>query len=210
MISKRHRSMRFASALVVVATLAAVPVAAQDNKPVSGDAIRAQRIAVVDVDAAMREATAVKSVRAQMKEFSDKYSKEIADEEAALRQADQELLQQRTILSPEVYAQRREEFQQKVAQLQQKAGSLRRAMDQGFNNTMQKIQLVLFEEAAKLARELDYNFVLDRNQVIATIGAFDITEETVKRLNTRLKDVKLKMEEKASDAPADGAAKPSR
>jgi outer membrane protein len=210
MISKRHRSMRFASALVVVATLAAVPVAAQDNKPVSGDAIRAQRIAVVDVDAAMREATAVKSVRAQMKEFSDKYSKEIADEEAALRQADQELLQQRTILSPEVYAQRREEFQQKVAQLQQKAGSLRRAMDQGFNNTMQKIQLVLFEEEAKLARELDYNFVLDRNQVIATIGAFDITEETVKRLNTRLKDVKLKMEEKASDAPADGAAKPSR
>lgn len=211
MISKRTRFTRIGTVLAALAMVTVGPVWAQDNQPAAEADVPVQRIAVVDVDQAMREAEAVKSVQAQMKDFSDKYSKQIADEEAALRKADQELLQQRTILSPDVYAQRREEFQKQVAQLQQKAGSLRRAMDQGFSNTMQKITLVLYEESAKLARERGYNIVLDRNQVIATIGtSFDLTEEAIKRLNTRLTDVKLTMEEKPSDAPAGGSANPAR
>ena len=196
---------------MALALLCASPAAAQVTKEGADPGIPVQRIAVVDVDLAMREANAVKSVRAQMKEFSDKFSKEIADEEAALRAEDQQLQQQRTILSPDVYAQKREDFQQKVAQLQQKAGNLRRAMDQGFNNTMQKIQVVLFEEAAKLARELGYNIILDRNQIVATIGTqFDITEQTIVRINERLTDVKLTMEEKKPEASGAAPAVPKR
>lgn len=191
------------AALMALGLFATAPAMAQTNTGGAAADIPVQRIAIVDVDRAMREAKAVQSVRAQMKEFSDKYSKEIADEEAALRNADQQLQQQRTILSPDVFAQRREDFQKQVAQLQQKAGSLRRAMDQGFNNTMQKIQVVLFEEAGKLARELGYNIILDRSQIVATVGtSFDITEQTIARLNERLSDVKLTMEERQSDADA--------
>lgn len=165
------------------------------------------RIAIVNVDYAMNESKAVQSVQGQMKSFSDKYRKEIDAEEAKLRQQDQELQQQRAILAPEAYAQRREEFQKKVAALQQKARALRQAMDKGYKDTMQRIQKVLFEEVGKLANEMGFNLVLASSQVIVTINDFNITPQAIERLNKRLPDVKLTMEEKKPDEGEPAAKK---
>jgi Skp family chaperone for outer membrane proteins len=154
------------------------------------------RIAIVNVEVALRESLAVKSARAQMSEITAKYKKEIDEEESQLRALDQELQQQRTILAPEAFAQRRDEIQRRATQLQRKARDLRQAMDQGFKNTMQRIQAVLFEEIAKLAKEMDVNLVIPSSQIIVAIESFDITRPAIERLDTRLPDVKLTMEEK--------------
>lgn len=190
-----------AAALLSAGGVATAQQKKSDKPAPAPAAIVEPKIAVVNVEYAMREAKAVQSVQAQLKQISEKYNKEIEDEESRLRATDQELQQQRTILAPEAYAQRRDEFQQKAVALQQKARALRQAMDQGFKTTMQKIQLVLFEEVAKIADERGYNLVLPSSQVIVSIGDFNITPEALQRLDKRLPDVKLTMEEKKSDGP---------
>jgi Skp family chaperone for outer membrane proteins len=159
----------------------------------------------------MRESKAVQSAREQLNDISARFKKEIDDEEARLRVIDQELQQQRTILTPEAFGKKRDEFQRQAAQLQQKARELRQAMDEGFKETMQQIQRVLFEEVAKLADERDFNLVIPSSQVIVSIGAFNITPYAIERLNARLPDVKLTMEEKKSgDGQQGQPAAPSR
>jgi outer membrane protein len=182
---------------------------AQQQGDKSAAAVPAPKIAIVNVEFVMREAKAVKSVQGQLKQISDKYNKEIGDEEGKLRTLDQELQQQRTILAPEAFAQRREDFQQKASALQQKARALRQAMDPGFKNTMQKIQLVLFEEVAKIAEEKGFNVVLPTSQVIVAAAELNITPQALERLDKRLPDVKLTMEEKkpaGQPAPAPAPA----
>jgi outer membrane protein len=186
----------FATVLLLVSGAAlaqdkAAPAAAQPPVP---------RIAILNVDLAMRESKAAQSALAQLNTISDRYKKEIDDEQERLRVAEQDLQQQRTILAPEAFAQRRDEFQKNAANLQQKARSLRQAMDDGYRNTMQQIRVVLYDEAAKIANERGYNLVLPSAQIIAVIGDFNITPTAIERLNKRLPDVKMKMEEAKPNA----------
>jgi Skp family chaperone for outer membrane proteins len=158
------------------------------------------KIAIVNVEVALNESKAVKSARAQLNEISSRYKKEIDVEEASLRRGIQELQQQSTIMAPEALAQRRDEYRRQDAQLQQKARALRQAMDQGFRNTMQNVQTVLFAEVAKIAKEIDANLVLPSSQIILAVEGYDITRMAIERLDARLPDVTLKMEEKPAGA----------
>src|SRR3546814_1020584 len=90
----------------------------------------------------------------------------------------------RAILTPDVYSQRRKELQDSAASLQQRARSMRQGIDRGFSETMQKIQLVLFEEVGKLAQDRGVNLVLPRSQIVVAIDSYDITEQD--RKSTRL------------------------
>jgi Skp family chaperone for outer membrane proteins len=201
----RARVASIAAAILLLFASGAAMAQTKSEKAATAEPI-APKIAVVNVEYAMREAKAVQSARAQLTVISEKYKKEIDAEETKLRALDQELQQQRAILAPEAFAQKRDEFQQKASSLQQKARALRQAMDQGFKNTMQRIQIVLFEEVAKIADEKGYNLVLPSSQVIVSIGDFNITPQALERLNKRLPDVKLTMEEKT---PEDAPGKPS-
>jgi len=173
------------------------PVHAQGaNKP------PAPSIAIIDVDKILRESLAVQSARSQIDEIAGNLQQEIATEEEKLRSEEQQLQQQRAILTPEVYAQRRQGLQERAATLQQRARSLRQTLDRGMAQTMQRIQLVLFEEVGKLAEEIGVNLVLPRTQIVVAFDSFDISEESLKRLNVRLSDIEMSLDRKDPNKPA--------
>ena len=191
---------RFTFLLATVLLLVSGVALAQDKAAPAAAQPPVPRIAILNVDLAMRESKAAQSALAQLNTISDRYKKEIDDEQERLRVAEQDLQQQRTILAPEAFAQRRDGFQKNAANLQQKARSLRQAMDDGYRNTMQQIRVVLYDEAAKIANERGYNLVLPSAQIIAVIGDFNITPTAIERLNKRLPDVKMKMEDAKPNA----------
>lgn len=153
----------------------------------------APKIAIVDVQAIMRESLSAKSVREQMDAIARGEQAALAEEEKKLRAQDQELQQQRAILTPEVFAQRRQELQTSVGNLQSKSRNLRLTLDQGFKRTMDQIQLVLFDELRKLSTEFDLNVILPRSQIVIAIDDFDITKPALDRLNKRLPSIELKL-----------------
>ena len=181
---------RFAAAIAaLVAFFAIVPVHAQEaaKPPVPS-------IAIVDVEGVMRESLAVKSARKQLDEIAKGLQQEIASEEEKLRSAEQKLQQQRALLTPEKYAEERQALQERAAALQQRARQMRTSLDRGMAQTMQRIQIVLFDEVGKLSEELGVNLVLPRSQIVVAVDSFNITAESLKRLNARLKDVEMNFE----------------
>jgi len=162
----------------------------------------APRIAIVDVQAIMREAVAAKSARTQMESIARKEQAIFAEEEKQIRARDVELQQQRALLTPEVFNQRQQELQRDVGRLQQKTRNLRLTLDQGFKKTMDQIQLVLFDELRKLSGEFNLNLIISRSQIVIAIDDFDITKPALARLNKRLPSVKLSpLKSNATDKP---------
>lgn len=154
------------------------------------------KIAIVDVQAVMREAKAAKSARDQMNAIARKEQTTFAAEEKKLRAKDQELLQQRSLLTPEVYAQRQQALQVEVGRLQRRSRDLRLALDQGFKSTMERIQLIMIDEIRKISSEFDLNLVVPRSQIVLAVDDYDITRTTLERLDKRLPSIELKLEKR--------------
>jgi Skp family chaperone for outer membrane proteins len=152
------------------------------------------KIAIVDVQVIMREALSAKSAREQMDAIAQKERAALAEEEKSLRARDQALQQERALLTAELFAQRQRELQADVANLQRKSRTLRLTLDQGFQRTMDQIQLVLFDELRKLSGELDLTLILSRSQIVIAVDDFDITKPALERLNKRLPSIELTLE----------------
>lgn len=182
--------LRIAIAFAGVLLMSAlVPAIAQDaEKP------PVPSIAIVDVEAVMRDSLAVKSARSQIDVIAKNLQKDIAEEEEKLRSEELKLQEQRSLLSPEKYAEDRQALQTRAAALQQRARSLRQTLDRGMAQTMQRIQIVLFEEIGNLAEEMGVNLVLPRSQIVVAIDSFNISEVALERLNARLTEVDMALE----------------
>lgn len=154
------------------------------------------KIAIVDVQAILREALSAKSAREQMDAIARKEQAALAEEEKALRARDQALQQERALLTPELFAERQRKLQADVASLQRRSRDLRLTLDQGFRRTMDQIQLVLFDELRKLSSELDLNLILSRSQIVIAVDDFDITASALERLDKRLPSIELSLEKR--------------
>ncbi len=151
--------------------------------------------AIIDVQRILRESTAVKSLSRGLEERRGKYQTELRKEEETLRKADQELARQRSILSAEIYAQKRSELEQKVASLQRQAQKRKKGLDRLFANGMSKVQNELAKVAKEIGEERGLDLILSKATVVIVKPKFEITEEVVKRLNARLPDVPLAQEQ---------------
>lgn len=162
----------------------------------------AAKIAIVDMQAILRESSSSKSVRKQMEAIARKEQAALAAEEQKLRAQDQELQQQRALLAPEAFTQRQQALQADVGRLQQKSRALRVTLDRGLNNAMAQIQQKMLEELGKLSKELDLNLILPRSQIVLAVDGFDITKQALERLNKRLPSIELKLDKSEASSKA--------
>ena len=180
---------------LVTATTIMVGASASAQDKFSGPA---PKMAIVDVQAVVRNSQAGKSAREQMEDITRKEKASLAAEEKKLRARDQELQQQRAILTPEVYTQRQQKLQADVGNLQNRSRNLRLTLDRGFRRTLDQITLVLIDELGKLTTELDLNVILRRSQIVIAVDDFDITKIALERLDKRLPSIELKLEKRAN------------
>ena len=150
--------------------------------------------AIIDIQRVLRESIAVKSLSRDIERRKGQYQGELRKREEALRQADQELARQRSILSAEVYAQKRGELEQRVASHQREARKRKRGLEQLFASGMSKVRNELAKIAKEIAEERRLDLILSKATVVIVKPEFEITEEAVSRLNTRLPDVPLAQE----------------
>ncbi|MFT5181262.1 MAG: Skp family chaperone for outer membrane protein [Alphaproteobacteria bacterium] len=160
------------------------------------------KIAIVDLQGIMRESLAAKSARTQMDAIAAKERTVLAAEEKKLRAQDQELQQQRAILTPEVFTERQQKLQADVINLQRRSRNLGQTLDQGLRRTNDQIQLILFDELRKLLDELDINLIINRSQIVIAVEGFDITKPALERLNKRLPSIELKLEKNTNAGKA--------
>jgi len=165
--------------------------AAAGGRPAGAQEAQATMLAIIDVQKVLRESVAVKSLTAKIEEQRDQYQKELRAKEESLRSADQELAQQRTILSADAYTQKRKDLEQQVATLQRQVQERKKELDQLFGQGMSQVQNELANVAKEIAEERDLDLILSRATVVIVKPKFDISNEALKRLNARLTTVTL-------------------
>jgi len=146
----------------------------------------APRFAILDVQQVLRESTAVKGLNIEIEKRRNEYQNELREQEESLRDADQELARQRTILSAEAFAQKRKELERRVGTLQREVQERKRALDQGFTKGLAQVQAELAEIAKAIAQEMELDLILSKATVVVVKPELEITDEASKRLNQRL------------------------
>lgn len=152
-------------------------------------------IAVVQVQTIMSEAKAAQSIQQQIEQQRSQYQAEISAEEIRLRELEQELARQRSVLSPEAYAGKRREFEDQVATVQRSVQDRRRALDKAYGEGLRLVQEELTAVIGEIAQEQGITLVLPVSQTLFAETALRITPEALKRLDERLPAVKLEFPE---------------
>lgn len=188
-------------AACAVVLFASMPALAQ-NGAAEGGLMASSRMAVVNVQAILRDATAAKSVRDQLEAKQKAYQSEIAKKEEALQKEDQELAKQRGTLSKEAFEQKVKTFRDKATATQKEVASKKATLDNAFENSLGQIQKTVTDIIAEMAKEKGFIVALPSSQILYADATLDISSEVLARLNQRLPKIDVKFE-----APKTGAAK---
>ena len=137
----------------------------------------------------MRDSIAAIGIREQMETHHARFQAEITERENQLRAADQELAQQRAILSAEVIADRQRALQENAALLSQLVEKRKRQVTEAFGTAMQRVQETLMAVVTEIMLERGLNIVLPRAQVVVVAPELEMTAEALKRLNAGLTSV---------------------
>lgn len=148
-------------------------------------------IAIVEIQSIMREASAAKSIQGQIEARRNQYQTEISAEEGRLREFEQELARQRSVLLPEAYAKRRRDFESDVATVQRIVVDRRRELDQAYAAGVRILQVEISNIIGEIAAERGITLVLPQAQTLFVDKELRISREVLKRLDERMPDLAL-------------------
>lgn len=207
-------SLKSLSGAVTICTVLTVgllaplaPVAAQQQQPQPQAQPQAQAqpqqqqgqrstaILVVDVQRVIRDAKAATGVREQLQALGRSYEEEFNATTVTLREEQEELARQQTVLAADAFEERRQAFQQKVAEMQRSAQNRQRTLDEAYNKAMRDVTAVLNSVVAKVAGERSAALVLRRASALQVAPALDVTDAVLARLDQELPSVTIQVPE---------------
>ena len=148
-------------------------------------------IAIIDMQRILRESIAVQAMQQEIDRLRSLYQTELQKKEEEIRSTDQELLRQRSILTADAYAKKRQDLERKVAGMQREIQEQRRGLDELFGKGMNQVRHELVEIVKEIATERAADLVLAKANVVLVRPDLEITDEALARLNQRLESVPL-------------------
>jgi outer membrane protein len=182
----RHRR-----GLVIGAFLAVAAMAPWSIGEVCAQKLPDTVAAVIDYERILRDAAAARSIRAQIEARRKTYQEEISKQEQRLHEADKAVAKQRSVLTPEAFAEKRREFEQQVADVQKLVQERRRQLDSVSSVALNEVKNALIEIVTSIADERGFNLVLPSSDVLFFSRKIDLTDEVLAKLDERLPDVRV-------------------
>ena len=155
--------------------------------------VRVQRIGLIDLDGVLRASKGVERVRQLLDEQRQLFQTEFAAREIALQETERRLIAQRDVLSEEEFVTQLSEFEAEVADIQKDIQYRREAIDIAFQDARKNMRRLALEIVTDVAGELRLDFVLERESVLVFAPRFNISDEVLRRLDERTKDVRIEV-----------------
>lgn len=165
----------------------------------AADKLEPAVIVFIDQQLILRESEAAKSIRKQIDGFRIAYREDIVVEEKRLRVEEQELKRQRPLLSPEAFTAKRRLFEDSVASVQRSVQDRTRLLDRAYTQSMNEVGKVMRVIVAELTKEMGFNIVLEKSQILFARRNLDITKHVLERLNEKLRHVEVPSPQAAQD-----------
>lgn len=188
-----HSLRRFVFRSCVVVTVVAAQLAA-GGAPAAraqNEVMQAPTIAVIDMQRIMQESKAVQSIQQQINQQRSQYQSELSNKEKELREADEALARQRTILSSEAFKKKRQELEQRIGELQRDIRTRKKELDQNYGEAMEKVQNRLIQIVQEIASDRNVDLVLNKATLVLVRPQMEITDIALKRLNRQLSSVNV-------------------
>lgn len=182
--------LRRTAACCVLLVLALVPAPEPGGAAHGADEQRPV-IAIIDMQEILKESLAVQEMQRRLEELRSAYQDEFRKKEEALRQRDQELSRERSALSADSFAQRRQELERAVAVAQREIQERRQSLETLFGQGMDQVRLELINIVQDIASKRDVDLVLAKTTVVLVRPDLEITAEALKQLNERLPRIEL-------------------
>jgi Skp family chaperone for outer membrane proteins len=187
-IEVRPRRQRCLGCALVLGTALALGAAAQAR---AQDRLPPAVAAVIDYQRILRDAKAARAIRDQVEARRKLYQDEIAKQEQRLHGLDKELARQRSVLTPEAFAEKRRNFETQVSEVQRMVQERRRQLDQAAAAALNDVRSAMIDIIGELSDVRGFNLVLPTSGVLLFSPRIDLTEEVLSRLDTRLPNVKV-------------------
>jgi Skp family chaperone for outer membrane proteins len=154
---------------------------------------------VIGVPDIMRASTAAQQIEKTIGERREKLNEDAQKEQAAWRDMQQALANDRSKLSPDQIRARERELQDRITKAQRDFRERGAIIQQAAQYGLAQIERTLVGLIQRVAESRGMNIVLHRQQVALNVNEFDITAETIDELNKVLPSVVI---------PPDGALPP--
>ena len=185
--------------LVLPVALALVLAAAGAS---AQQALPAPAMVVVDMTQIMRDAKAAKDIQAQVEKEMTAYSTQVSQQETGLKNLRDELERQRTVLAPEVFNVKSQEYQQRYAALDRDVQTKRQEMQQSYSEAMTKVETAALQIIADVAKERRANMVVAKAALLYMDDALDVTPEVTRRLDEKFPAMAVNLPKAGSEIAA--------
>ena len=176
-------------ALVILASLTG-PAAAQQPEA-DKDIITLLNMAVIDTEVIRRNSLAFRDIGKQLTKYRKAIQADIQKDEEALRSANEELARKRAILAPETFAEERQQFEERLMQVQRTVQKRKKGLERVGLEAVKKVEAVLNKIITEVSKELSLGLILRKNQTVLAAKELDITPHVLKRLDTALPSLKV-------------------
>jgi Skp family chaperone for outer membrane proteins len=179
--------------------LAQIPMPPVPELPAlpKGPAPPAAIIGVIGVPEVMRASAAAQQVDKVIGERREKLNDDAQKEQAAWRDMQQALANQRGSLSPDQVRGKERELQERITNAQRQFQNRNRIIQEAAQFCLNQIQASLIGVIRQVSESRGMNLVLHRAQVALNVNEFDITDQVAEQLNKVLPSVTI---------PADGVS----
>ncbi len=141
------------------------------------------RIGVLGVPDVMRVSTAAQEVERVLGGRRQKLNEEAQKEQAAWRDLQQQLMNQRGSLSADQIRSKERELQERVTNAQRSFRERERVIQEAAQYSLAQIERVLVAVIREVAESRGMNLVLHRQQVALNANEFDLTDQVAQQLN---------------------------
>lgn len=152
-------------------------------------------IAVIDVGAVERKSVAWQSLREQIEARRAGFQAQLVEQQNSLEVEQRELQAQQTLLTPEAFQAKQQEFRKKLGELQALGRQRKQELDRLYASARRQIRESLREVVSEIAAERGINLMLNMSREDRTVSFVDnalvVTDEALKRLDERIQSVVL-------------------
>ena len=139
----------------------------------------------------LNQSEAGKKAQIYLKKKLNNGIKEIQNKEKSIQEEEKKIIQQKKIISAEEYKKKVTELRKKVAILQKERNELLDNVAKQRSKARNKLLENLNPIIKEYMQEKQIRMVVDKKSLLLADESLNITEEIIKRLNKKLKSIKL-------------------
>jgi len=145
----------------------------------------------LDFKYVLNESEAGKKAQTQLKKELDNGVKDLSKQEKIIEEEEKKIIQQKKILSQEEYKKKVAVLRKKVSDLQKKRSKLLSTVAKKRSKARSELLKNLNPALKEYMVEKNIRMVLDKKGIILADEKLDITNDIIKKLNAKIKTLKL-------------------